>query len=122
MRSFGVLSFVMAGLLSAALVVVAQQGPKTNNGDTVARPKKGGDAPPTSSPSKEEKLPPLPSVFKRGPTNESDQPVFKVDATTDTLDVSVVDPNGHFIPNLPETKFRILEDNVPQKISSMTLG
>jgi VWFA-related protein len=112
----------MAGLLSAALVVVAQQGPKTNNGDTVARPKKGGDAPPTSNPSKEEKLPPLPSVFKRGPTNESDQPVFKVDATTVTLDVSVVDPNGHFIPNLPETKFRILEDNVPQKISSMTLG
>lgn len=122
MRSFGVLSFVMAGLLSAALVVVAQQGPRTNNGDTVARPKKGSDAPAPSTPGKEDKLPPLPSVFKRGPTSESDQPVFKVDATTVTLDVSVVDSNGNIIPNLPENRFRVLEDNVPQKISSITLG
>jgi VWFA-related protein len=119
------LYIVIAVLLSMALVLVAQ-GPKTNNGDTVARPKKGstGNSNDTSAgkSDKEKELPPLPSVFKRGPVGEADQPTFHVDATTVTLDVSVVDSNGHFIPNLDESKFRITEDSVPQKISSMSIG
>ena len=97
----------------------AQQGPKTTNGDTVARPKKGSNDP---APVKE--APPLPSVFKRNPNAPPDgaEPTFRVDATTVTLDVAVVDQQGHFIPNIPQGNFRILEDNVPQKITSMTKG
>lgn len=110
--------------LTLALLLVshqmsAQQGPKSTNGDTVARPKKGSTAP---VPEKE--LPPLPSVFKRNPDAPPDgaQPTFRVEATTVTLDVAVVDQQGHFIPNVPQGNFRILEDNVPQKITSMSTG
>lgn len=122
MKTLRLLSIVMAGCLCLALVVVAQQGPKTNNGDTVARPKKGSTSSDPKS-GKDSELPPLPSVFKRNPAgSEADQPVFKVDATTVTLDVSVADQQGHIIPNLSQENFRITEDNVPQKISSMNLG
>ncbi len=120
MRALRFFTLLSAGCLSLALILVAQQGPKTTNGDTVARPKKGSDTAPT----KEAPLPPLPSVFKRDanlpPTGT--EPTFRVDATTVTLDVAVIDNNGHFIPNIPKGNFRVLEDNVPQKISSMTLG
>jgi len=118
MKALRLLSLMSAGCLSLALLLTAQQGPTTKNGDTVARPKSK-----TATP-KEAELPPLPSVFKRDkdlpPTGT--EPTFRVDATTVTLDIAVVDNNGHFIPNIPQGNFRILEDNVPQKISSMTLG
>ena len=38
------------------------------------------------------------------------------------VDVSVLDNKGRFIPNIPKGNFRILEDDVPQKISSFSLG
>ncbi len=124
MRALRFTPTLVAVCLTLALLLVshqmsAQQGPKTTNGDTVARPKKGSTAP---VPEKE--LPPLPSVFKRNPNAPPDgaEPTFRVDATTITLDVAVVDQQGHFIPNIPQGNFRILEDNVPQKISSMSMG
>jgi len=120
MRALRFFSLLSAGCLSLALILVAQQGPQTKNGDTVARPKKGS----APTPSKEAELPPLPSVFKRDanlpPTGT--EPTFRVDATTVTLDVAVIDNNGHFIPNIPQGNFRLTEDNAPQKISSMSLG
>ena len=36
------------------------------------------------------------------------------------VEVSVLDNKGHFIPNIPKEKFRILEDNVPQQISTFS--
>ena len=45
-----------------------------------------------------------------------------MNATTVTVDVAVVDDKGHFIPNIPQGNFRILEDNAPQRISSFSLG
>jgi len=118
MKALRLLSLMSAGCLSLALLLTAQQGPTTKNGDTVARPKSK-----TATP-KEAELPPLPSVFKRDkdlpPTGT--EPTFRVDATTVTLDIAVVDNNGHFIPGIQQGYFRILEDNVPQKISSITLG
>jgi Ca-activated chloride channel family protein len=119
MKATRLIALLTAGLLSLALLVVAQQGPRTNNGDTVARPKsKAG------TPAKEAELPPLPSVFKRdkNATPDSGEATFRVDATTITLDVAVIDSEGHFIPNIPQGNFRILEDNVPQKISTMSMG
>jgi Ca-activated chloride channel homolog len=119
MRPLRFFTLLSAGCLSLALILVAQQGPKTTNGDTVARPK--GKA---TTPTKEPEAPPLPSVFKRNKDLPPDgaEPVFRVDATTVTLDVAVIDNEGRFIPGIPQGNFRILEDNVPQKISSMSLG
>src|SRR3569623_1390123 len=90
MKSLRLLSLLSAGLLSVALIVVAQQGPKTNNGDTVARPKKGGsrgsstDTPAPNKSGKEDELPPLPSAFKRIPASDPEAPPFHVDATAAT--------------------------------------
>jgi VWFA-related protein len=119
MRPLRFFTLLSAGCLSLALILVAQQGPKTTNGDTVARPKGK-----TATPPKEAEAPPLPSVFKRNKDLPPDgaEPVFRVDATTVTLDVAVIDNDGHFIPNIPQGNFRILEDNAPQKISTMSLG
>jgi VWFA-related protein len=39
-----------------------------------------------------------------------------------TVDVSVLDNKGHFIPNLPPADFRVTEDNVPQKITAISKG
>ena len=36
------------------------------------------------------------------------------------LDVAVLDNKGHFLPNIPRGNFRVLEDNVPQQISSFS--
>lgn len=126
MKALRLFPMLAAGCLSLALLPfalqpgAAQQGPKTTTGDTVARPKKGSEP----APSQDTKLPPLPSEFKRNPNAppEGAEPTFRVDATTITLDVAVVDNQGHFIPNIPQGNFRILEDNVPQKITSMTMG
>jgi VWFA-related protein len=126
MKSLRLVPMLAAGALSLALVPLAlqtgtaQQGPKTTTGDTVARPKKGSD----SGPAPETQLPPLPSEFKRNPNAppEGAEPTFRVETTVITLDVAVVDDQGRFIPNIPPSAFRLLEDNVPQKITSVTMG
>jgi VWFA-related protein len=43
---------------------------------------------------------------------------IKVDVPLVNLGVSVVAPNGQFIPGLKADNFRILEDGVPQKVSN----
>jgi VWFA-related protein len=47
---------------------------------------------------------------------------FKTDVDIVTLDVAVIDNKGHFIPNIPAGNFRVLEDNVPQKVSAISKG
>jgi VWFA-related protein len=117
-RSFSMLTAALACL---ALLLTAQQGPRPTNGDTVARPKKGSTEP---APAKEAELPKLPSVFKRNPDLPPNgaEPTYRVDSTAVTLDVAVVDNQGRFIPDLPAANFRITEDNVPQKITSVSVG
>ncbi len=39
-----------------------------------------------------------------------------------TVDVAVLDNKGNPIPNLTKEKFRILEDNVPQKVGEFSVG
>src|SRR6185295_18503396 len=117
MKALRVFPILLAGVVTAALLLVAQ-GPVGRSNDPVARPKKG-DA---STPKQQDAPPPIPSVFKRQPDAPSDAPTFQVNATTVTVDVAVVDNKGHFIPNIPQGNFRILEDDVPQKISSFSLG
>lgn len=115
MKTLRILPVLTAALLAVSLFVVAQ-GPVNRSGDPVARPKKGDAA------SKEPEAPTIPSEFKRQPGAPAETPTFTVEAPTVTVDVAVIDSQGHFIPNIPQTHFRILEDNVPQKITSFSMG
>src|SRR5262249_326878 len=47
---------------------------------------------------------------------------FKSDVDIVTIDAAVMDNKGHFIPGIPAGNFRVLEDNVPQKIAGVTIG
>ncbi len=47
---------------------------------------------------------------------------FSSDVTAVTVEAAVLTNTGQFIPKIPEANFRILEDNVPQKVSSFTVG
>ncbi|MCU1335285.1 MAG: hypothetical protein JWO19_866 [Bryobacterales bacterium] len=116
MKASRVSLLVLASSLSVALVVVAQ-GPKNQGSETVARPKKGStNAPPEPEQSK------IPSQYKKGKELPEGVATYTTDAVTVTVDVSVLDNKGHFIPNIPQGNFRVLEDNVPQKITAISKG
>ena len=51
-----------------------------------------------------------------------DAPTFHSDVTTIQLDVAVLDNKGHFLPGIPREKFRVLEDNVPQQITTFNIN
>src|SRR6202040_2170156 len=112
-------------LCASALIALAgflfaqEQGPITNNGGaTVAKPKKAGD---TTAP--DETLPKLPSQYsKKDRPDLTTLPSFKTEVDVVTLDASVIDSKGTFLPGIPETAFRVLEDNVPQKITKVAMG
>jgi VWFA-related protein len=96
-----------------------EQGPLKDPGQTVSKKKKADD------PNKpdETELPKIPSQYKKDKSEPSgDVATFKADVDIVTLDVAVVDNNGQFIGGIPATKFRVLEDNVPQQIRKVELG
>ncbi len=108
---------VVAGFLATA----DAQGPKKESSETVARPrKKGGTAA-----GEEAELPKIPS---RTMKKEGEQKLpeglatFRSDATTVSVDVAVIDNKGRFIPKIPGGNFRVLEDNVPQKVTGFSMG
>lgn len=98
----------------------AQSGPKKESGETVAKPRKKAnpDAPP------EPELEKIPSKLnKKGQVDLPEGvPTFRTDATSVSVDVAVLDNKGRFIPNIPAGNFRILEDNVPQKVGNFAMG
>jgi Ca-activated chloride channel homolog len=114
----------LAGALSVGALcwiepVNAQSGPKKESGETVARPRKktSPDAPP------EPELEKIPSkLSKKGQELPEGVPTFRTDTTSVSVDVAVLDNKGRFIPNIPAGNFRILEDNVPQKIGGFAMG
>jgi VWFA-related protein len=85
----------------------------------VARPKKAdaGDAAPS-----EPDLPKIPSKLKKEKQAPGDLPTFHSNVDMVTVDVAVLDNKGRFIPGIPGGNFRILEDNVPQKLTKVELG
>jgi len=102
----------------AATFAIRAQGPKTSGSETVARPNKKGEP-------AEADQPKIPSKFPKKDADKSasgEVPVFRTDASAVTVDVAVLDNKNHFIPGISRDKFRILEDNVPQKISSYSIG
>jgi Ca-activated chloride channel homolog len=95
----------------APLYVRAQEGPQTQSGDSVSKPKKK----PADQPPPEEQS--IPSEYKKPKDVPKDTPTFRSNATTVSVDVAVLDDHNHFIPGIPQGAFRVLEDGVPQQIS-----
>lgn len=141
--------FVVAILVAVAAgfslsLVLAQDGPGSQSSETVARPRKKSAPPPdsgsvpitdsapapsdsapavsdSSSTSSDTDEPKIPSKFTHKDKDVPDNlPTFHSDVSTVQLDVAVLDNKGHFIPNIPRDKFRVLEDNVPQQIGTFS--
>jgi VWFA-related protein len=93
-------------------IASAQQGPQSQPSETVAKPKKK-DAPADTTDE-----PKIPTQFKKDKEVPVGLPTFHSDVTAVQLEVAVLDNKGHFIPNIPKGNFRVLEDNVPQQIST----
>jgi VWFA-related protein len=112
-------AFVCAAalLVAVAATVAAQdQGPINSTSGTVAKKK-----PADGTPSTDGDLPKIPSEYTRkDKLDVSTLPSFKADVDTVTVDVAVMDKSGRFIPNIPKSSFRVLEDNVPQQVNGFT--
>ena len=121
MKAFRVSLLVLASALSVALVVVAQ-GPKNDGSETVARPKKGATTGSTNAPAEPPDQAKIPSQYKKNKGLPEGVATYSTDAVTVTVEVSVLDNKGNFIPNIPAGNFRVLEDNVPQKVSQVSKG
>ena len=117
MKAYRVPILLFLCSLGITLLALAQ-GPLNPGSETVARPRKGNAS--TSAPEpKEEKIP---SKFGKKGDLPADVPTFKSDVVTVSLDVAVLDNKGNFIPNIPKGNFRVLEDNVPQQVSTFSRG
>jgi len=112
--------FLLAGIAALSLSMLtlvplelnAQEGPQPQSGDSVAKPKKpAGDTTDTTD------RPSIPSEFKKPKEVPADTPTFRENATTVTVNVSVLDDHNHFIPRIPTGNFRVLEDGVPQQVT-----
>ena len=113
---------VLVGLLAAGVLTwipkaLAQAGPKKESGETVARPRKKDAAP-------EPELQKIPSKLNKKGAEALPEgvPTFRSDSVSVNVDVAVLDNKGRFIPGIPAGNFRILEDNVPQKINQFAMG
>jgi Ca-activated chloride channel homolog len=137
--AFGAISFHLA---------FAQDGPGSDSSETVAKPRKknlppdaatepasvepdstppAASTPPPSAPTNDNEPaveePKIPSKFSRkGKELPENTPTFSSDVNTVELDVAVLDNKGHFLPNIPRADFRVLEDDVPQKISTFNMN
>lgn len=75
--------------------------------------------PPNNDDSTDE--PRIPSKFsKKNKDLPADTPTFSSDVTTVQLDVAVLDNKGRFLPGIPKSNFRVLEDNVPQQVATFS--
>ncbi|MBZ5623223.1 MAG: VWA domain-containing protein [Acidobacteriia bacterium] len=120
MRSWKVLLLCAAALIVPASLLTGQsQGPlKDPGGATVAKPRKTDEKKDADSGD----LPKIPSQFKKDKAELGTEATFKTDVDMVSVDVSVLDNKGHFIPGIPKGNFRILEDNVPQQIRGVNMG
>lgn len=107
-------------LVAAAGLLAQQEGPVKDTGNTVAKPRKpANDANGTPE---DPNLPKIPSQYKKEKQDLGNIPNFQTNVDVVTVDASVVDNRGQFIPGIPAGNFRVLEDNVPQQVRSVTMG
>lgn len=110
---------IVLAVAVAGMVAAQEQGPLNTNSGTVAK-KKPAD---TGATSTDGDLPKIPSEYtKKDKIDVGTLQTFKADVDTVTVDVAVMDKNGRFIPDIPKTSFRVLEDNVPQQVSGFSKG
>jgi VWFA-related protein len=114
-------ALALTGLLALPFFIpaISAQDPTpapSQNGETVAKPKKKPDEPPPPDQQS------IPSEFKKAKEPSGDNPTYRSTATTVTVDVSVLDDHNHFIPRIPQANFRVLEDGVPKEISQFGQG
>ena len=114
-----ILAVLCLALGTLALLVAQEQGPQSDSSETVARPRRPATDNGEPAPPPEEQK--IPSEFKKQ-KEVTPEATFRSDVNTVTVDVAVLDSKGHFIPNIPGGNFRVLEDNVPQKIESFSKG
>lgn len=120
MRPWNITSLCAVALIAAAGLLIGQeQGPNRDPGATVARPRKPGEPEKKGG---EPDLPKIPSQYKKDKMDIDNLANFKSDVEIVSVDVSVLDNKGHFIPGIPAGNFRILEDNVPQQIRGVNMG
>ncbi|MCZ2078229.1 MAG: VWA domain-containing protein [Bryobacteraceae bacterium] len=102
-------------LLAGTVVLPAQEGPRKESSETVARPR-------TSKSEEAKQQEKIPSEFKKDKEDVAPTVSFKSDVLTVDLDVAVIDNKGNFIPQIPRGHFRVLEDGVPQQITNFSMG
>lgn len=107
-------------LVAGAGLLAQQEGPVKDTGNTVAKPRK--PASDDSGTPTDPNLPKIPSQYKKEKQDLGNVPNFQTNVDMVTVDTSVVDNHGQFIPGIPAGNFRVLEDNVPQQIRSVTMG
>lgn len=108
--------FLVGCLAPPVFVAVAQEGPRKQGSETVARPRKK-DTPETPE------GPTIPSKLgRKGQPLPEGVPTFKSEVTAVQVDIAVLDNKGRPIPKIPRPYFRVLEDNVPQQITNFNMG
>ncbi|MGH9663110.1 MAG: VWA domain-containing protein [Bryobacteraceae bacterium] len=108
---------LFVSLLVEIPVMRAQEGPQSGPSETVAKPRKNNNETTPDS-----NLPKIPSEYKKDKEMPAGLPTYKADVTTVSLDVTILDNKGHFIPKIPRGNFRVLEDGSPQQISQFSMG
>ncbi|MDE3104403.1 MAG: VWA domain-containing protein [Acidobacteriota bacterium] len=118
--SLSLLAALLAGTAAQAPRLLAQDsqtqttpdegGPQSDSGSIILKKKKDADEPPP---------PPAPAEPKvKNPNNETYS--IRVDVPVVTLDVNVIlDKTHQFVPGLKAGNFQVLEDGVPQTVTSI---
>ncbi len=119
MKYFALVSVCLMGVV----VGTRAQGPVTQGSESVSKKKKTTDAADTTAPAADPTGEKIPSKYKPNKDGlPQGGPTFRSDVLTVTVDVAVLDNKGNPIPKIPQERFRILEDNTPQKITGYSVG
>jgi len=101
---------------------ISAQDTSQQGSATVARPRPKPGATPDDTDSGKASIP---SKLSPKATKEQDATTditFNADTNLVSIDVAVLDNKGNPIPNLTRNQFRVLEDNVPQKLADFSVG
>jgi Ca-activated chloride channel homolog len=113
----------ICGLAAFAGLTFAQDQGPIPTGPTVAKKKSSDSTDGTTTTTPDSTLPKIPSEYsKKDKPDMTGAPNFKSQVDIVTLDAAVIDNKGQFIPGIPPQNFRVLEDNVPQKLQKVDLG
>ena len=113
----------ICGLAAFAGLIFAQDQGPILNGPTVAKKKSSDSTDGATTTAPDANLPKIPSEYsKKDKPDMTGAPSFKSQVDIVTLDAAVIDGKGQFIPGIPPQAFRVLEDNVPQKLQKVDLG